>query len=268
MISSLLTDLYQLTMACGYWKLGIHEREAVFHAIFRKQPFDGGYTVACGLATVVEFLQDWQFADDDLAYLRMLNSPNGSPLFPEDFLKYLGNLRFTCDVDAMAEGTVVFPNEPLLRIKGPLLQCQLIESALLNIVNFQSLIATKAARVCRAAKGDAVLEFGLRRAQGPDGALSASRASYIGGCTATSNVLAGKRYGIPVSGTHSHSWVTAFSDEKTAFSAWAEVMPDNCILLVDTYNTLEGVKHAIETGKKLTSQGGKLLGVRLAHSRT
>lgn len=263
MISPLLTDLYQLTMAYGYWKLNIHEREAVFHQIFRKQPFKGDYSVACGLATVIEFLQNWHFADDDLRYLQGLNAQNGQPLFTSEFLDYLRQLRFTCDVDAVSEGTVVFPHEPLLRIKGPLLQCQLIESTLLNILNFQTLIATKASRVCEAAQGDAVLEFGLRRAQGPDGALSASRAAYIGGCAATSNVLAGKKYGIPVSGTHAHSWVTAFSDEMTAFSAYAEVMPHNCVLLVDTYNTLQGVKHAIEIGKKLRTKGAELLAIRL-----
>ena len=221
MISSLLTDLYQLTMAFGYWKLGIHNRDAVFHLIFRKQPFDGEYSIACGLATVVEFLQNWHFAEDDLAYLRTLKAQNGHELFSEEFLDYLRNLRFTCDVDAIPEGTPVFPHEPLLRITGPILQCQLLESTLLNIINFQTLVATKASRVCRAAKGDAVLEFGLRRAQGPDGALSASRAAYIGGCTATSNVLAGKKFGIPISGTHSHSkiWSLANSTENSNISS-------------------------------------------------
>lgn len=262
-ISPLLTDLYQLTMAYGYWKLHIHEREAVFHQIFRKQPFGGNYSLACGLATVIEFLQDWHFGEEDIDYLRGLTAQNGTPLFTADFLDYLKNLRFTCDMDAIPEGTVVFPHEPLLRVKGPLLQCQLIESTLLNIINFQTLIATKASRVCIAASGDSVLEFGLRRAQGPDGALSASRASYIGGCAATSNVLAGKKWGIPVSGTHAHSWVTAFPDEMTAFSAYAEVMPHNCVLLVDTYDTIQGVKHAIEIGKQLRARGSELLAIRL-----
>jgi nicotinate phosphoribosyltransferase len=262
-ISPLLTDLYQLTMAYGYWKLGIHEREAVFHQIFRKQPFHGNYSVACGLATAVDFLQNWHFAEDDLNYLRNLCAPNGDPLFAADFLDYLRNLRFSCDVDAISEGTVIFPHEPILRIKGPLIQGQLLESTLLNIINFQTLIATKAARVCRAADGDAVLEFGLRRAQGPDGALSASRAAFVGGCAASSNVLAGKLYGIPVSGTHAHSWVTAFADEKTAFAAYAEVMPHNCTLLVDTYGTLQGVEHAIEIGKKLRQENAELRAIRL-----
>lgn len=263
MISPLLTDLYQLTMAYGYWKLGLHDREAVFHLIFRKYPFHGNYAVACGLGTVIDFLKDWHITEDELAYLSDLSAPNGTPLFTADFIEYLRQLRFTCDIDAIPEGTVVFPHEPLLRIKGPLLQGQLLESTLLNIINFQTLIATKAARVYQAAKGDSVLEFGLRRAQGPDGALAASRASYIGGCEATSNVLAGKLYDIPVRGTHAHSWVTAFPTEKQAFSAYASVMPDNCVLLVDTYDTLQGVKNAIETGKKLREQGAELLGVRL-----
>jgi nicotinate phosphoribosyltransferase len=263
LISPLLTDLYQLTMAYGYWKLNLHDREAVFQLIFRKNPFRGNYTVACGLATLIEFLKDWKFAADDLEYLSGLRTASGDVLFPQDFLDYLRDLRFTCDVDAIPEGTVVFPHEPLVRIKGPLLQGQLIESTLLNIINFQTLIATKSARVCLAAAGDPVLEFGLRRAQGPDGALSASRAAYIGGCEATSNVLAGKIYGIPVRGTHAHSWVTAFPDEMSAFAAYAKVMPHNCVLLVDTYDTIAGVRHAIEIGNMLRQQGAELLGIRL-----
>jgi nicotinate phosphoribosyltransferase len=261
-ISPLLTDLYQLTMAYGYWKLGMHDREAVFQLIFRKNPFRGNYAVAAGLANVVEFLQNWRFSPEDLAYLATL-SANGEALFSAEFLTYLSELRFCCDIDAVPEGTVVFPHAPLMRIKGPLLQGQLIESTLLNMINFQTLIATKASRVCQAAGGDSVLEFGLRRAQGPDGALSASRAAYIGGCEATSNVLAGMRYDIPVRGTHAHSWVTAFSDEISAFEAYANVMPQNCVLLVDTYDTLTGVLHAIEIGKKLRANGSKLVGIRL-----
>lgn len=250
-------------MAYGYWKLNIHEREAVFHQIFRKNPFGGNYAVACGLGTVIDFLSHLRFQDDDLSYLEGLTSPNGKPLFTVDFLDYLRNLRFTCDVDAIPEGTVVFPHQPLLRITGPLLQGQLIESTLLNLVNFQTLIATKASRVCQAAQGDAVLEFGMRRSQGPDGALSASRAAYIGGCAATSNVLAGKMYDIPLRGTHAHSWVTAFSDEKSAFKSYAEVMPHNCVLLVDTYDSIQGVKNAIEVGKQLQAEGAQLAGIRL-----
>ncbi len=263
MISPLLTDLYQLTMAYGYWKLGIHEREAVFHQFYRKHPFGGNYAVACGLATLVDFLNNWRFSNDDMDYLHTLQSPNQKPLFTDDFLDYLKTLRFTCDLAAVPEGELVFANEPMVRIKGPLIQGQLLESTVLNIMNFQTLIATKASRVYQAAKGDTVLEFGLRRAQGPDGALSASRAAYIGGVDATSNVLAGKLYDIPVRGTHAHSWVTIFPDELSAFAAYAEVMPDNCVLLVDTYDSLAGVSHAIEIGKQLSAKGAKLLGIRL-----
>jgi len=262
-VSPLLTDLYQLTMAYGYWRLNMHNQEAVFHLIFRNNPFRGNYAVACGLDTVIDFLQNWHFSAEDIQYLSKLKTGNGEILFPRDFLDYLGQLRFTCDIDAIAEGTIVFPQEPLIRITGPLLQAQLLESTLLNIVNFQTLIATKASRVCEAAKGEPVLEFGMRRAQGPDGALAASRAAYIGGCSATSNVLAGKEFDIPVRGTHAHSWVTAFADEETAFAAYAKVMPHNCVLLVDTYDTLLGVRHAIEVGKKLREQGAELLGIRL-----
>lgn len=263
MISPLLTDLYQLTMAYGYWKLNIHETDAVFHQIFRKQPFHGNYSVMCGLATVVDFLQQWHFAPDDINYLQSLRAPNGTALFPNDFLDYLKELRFSCDIDAIPEGTVVFPHEPLMRVKGPLIQGQLLESTLLNIINFQTLVATKASRVCYSASGETVLEFGLRRAQGPDGALSASRASYVGGCHATSNVLAGKLYNIPVSGTHAHSWVTAFPDEMSAFAAYAKAMPHNSTFLVDTYDTVQGVKHAIEIGRKLREEGAELRAIRL-----
>src|SRR5439155_25173264 len=167
------------------------------------------------------------------------------------FLVYMRRLRLNLDVDAMPEGTIVFPHEPLLRVKGPLLQCQIVETALLNIVNFQTLIATKSARICQAARGEPVLEFGLRRARGIDGAISASRAAYVGGCAATSNVLAGKIFGIPVKGTHAHSWVMSFDSEMESFEAYAKVMPNNCVFLVDTYDTLEGVRHAIEVGKSL-----------------
>jgi nicotinate phosphoribosyltransferase len=261
--SPLLTDLYQLTMAYGYWQLNMHEQEAAFHILFRKNPFHGNYALHCGLASVVDFLNNWHFQSDDLAYLATLKSPDHTPLFPQAFLDYLGKLAFSCDVDAIAEGTVVFPHAPLLRIQGPLLQCQLLETPLLNMINFQTLIATKASRVCRAACDDPVIEFGMRRAQGPDGALSASRAAYIGGCVGTSNTLAGKFYDIPVKGTHAHSWVTAFPDEISAFQAYAEVMPHNGILLVDTYNTVTGVKNAIKIGKQLKEQGTDLIALRL-----
>lgn len=261
--SPLLTDLYELTMAYGYWRLNMHNQEAAFHLIYRKNPFGGNYALSCGLASIVDFLTNWHFQQDDLDYLATLKNAFHHPMFPNDFLHYLSQLRFTCNLDAIPEGTVVFPFEPLLRVQGPLLQCQLIETALLNMINFQTLIATKASRVYRAAEGDPVIEFGMRRAQGADGAMSASRAAYIGGCVATSNTLAGKLFDIPVRGTHAHSWVTAFSDEASAFQAYANVLPHNCVLLVDTYDTIDGIKNAIEVGKQLRANGANLLGVRL-----
>ncbi|WP_448518648.1 nicotinate phosphoribosyltransferase [Rhodoflexus sp.] len=260
---ALLTDLYQITMAYGYWKAQMTEREAVFNLFFRKNPFQGGYTIAGGLAYVIDFLENFRFDTSDISYLQTLTGADGKPLFEQAFLDYLSNIEFTCDVDAIPEGTVVFPQQPLLRVKGPLIQGQLLETALLNMINFQSLIATKAARVCQAANGDPVLEFGLRRAQGIDGGLAASRAAYIGGCTATSNVLAGKFFGIPVRGTHAHSWVMSFPDEKMAFRTYAKAMPNNCVFVVDTYDTLEGVKNAIEVGKELQAQGYHMAGIRL-----
>ena len=260
---ALLTDLYELTMAYGYLRAGKERDEAVFHHYFRENPFGGGYTVAAGLETAVRYLEDFRFRDDDLRFLAAQTGNDGARLFPDDFLDYLRDMRFTCDVDAVREGTVVFPHEPLVRVRGPILQAQIVETALLNIVNFQSLIATKAARVVWAAKGDPVLEFGLRRAQGVDGGLAASRAAYIGGCAGTSNVLAGARYDIPVKGTHAHSWVMSFDSEREAFAKYAEVMPNNALLLVDTYDTLDGVQHAIDVGKKLREQGHELMGIRL-----
>lgn len=259
----LLTDLYQFTMAYGYWQLGMHEQQANFHLFYRKNPFKGNYAISCGLGSVIEYLENWRFEKTQLDYLRQLTSAEGSALFSGDFLDYLADLRFTCDVEAIPEGTLVFPQTPLIRIQGPLLQCQLLETPLLTFMNFQTLIATKTSRVCLAAQDDPVIEFGMRRAQGPDGALSASRAAYIGGCVGTSNTLAGQLYDIPVRGTHAHSWVTAFPDEESAFAAYAKVMPHNSILLVDTYHTITGVQHAIETGKKLRAEGHELLGIRL-----
>ena len=260
---ALLTDLYQLTMSYAYWKKGLATQEAVFHQFFRRRPFNGGFTVVAGLEWVVQLLENFKFDDSDLNFLATLRSTDGSPLFTDDFFDYLRKLRFTCDLDAMPEGTVAFPYEPMLRIQGPLIQCQILESALLNLINFSTLIATKSARMCIAAKGEAVLEFGLRRAQGIDGALSASRAAYIGGCSSTSNVLAGKLLGIPVRGTHSHSWVMAFDEELEAFQAYAEALPNNCVFLVDTYDSLEGVKNAIQVGHWLRERGKKFLGIRL-----
>lgn len=260
---ALATDLYQLTMAYGYWRVGLQDREAVFHLSFRENPFQSGFSIACGLHAVLDYLQQWHFADDDLAYLATLTGRDGKRLLPDDFLTYLHRLSFACDLDAIPEGTVVFPAEPLVRVQGPLLQAQLLETILLNLVNFQTLIATKAARVVLAAQGEPVMEFGMRRAQGLDGALSASRAAYVGGCVGTSNVLAGRRFGIPVVGTHAHSWVMCFDSEPESFQAYAEALPNNATFLVDTYDTLQGVQHAIEAGRWLRQQGYPLLGIRL-----
>ena len=260
---ALLTDLYQLTMACGYHAAGMAEQDAVFHLFFRKHPFEGGFTVAAGLAEAVEALEAWRYGPDELTYLRGLRGNDGGALFNERFLAALAAWEWACDVDAVPEGTVVFPNAPLLRVHGPLWQAQLVETLLLNILNFQSLVATKAARVCLAAGGEDVLEFGLRRAQGPDGALSASRAAFVGGVAATSNVLAGMKYGIPVRGTHAHSWVMAFPTEPEAFAAYAEALPNNVVFLVDTYGTLDGVRHAVAAGETLRARGHRLAGVRL-----
>src|SRR5580704_15985284 len=260
---ALLTDFYQLTMAYGYWKRQMLGHQAIFHLSFRQQPFNGGYAITCGLSDAIDYLQDFKFRSDDLAYLVEVRGSDGEPFFETKFLDYLQTLRFECDIDAIPEGNVVFPHEPLLRVSGSLLQGQLFETALLNIINFQTLIATKSARICLAARGNPVMEFGLRRAHGPDGALAASRAAYIGGCVATSNVLAGKVFGIPVRGTHAHSWVMSFQTEYEAFEAYAEVMPGNCVFLVDTYDSIEGIRHAVKVGRRLRSAGKDLAGIRL-----
>jgi nicotinate phosphoribosyltransferase len=260
---SLLTDLYQLTMAYGYWKSGQADTEAVFHLHFRNNPFGGGYAIACGLGYAIDFLRDFRFDDSDLAYLATLTGNDGRPLFEPAFLDYLRRLRLSCDLDAMPEGTVVFPHEPLVRVQGPIIEAQILETPLLNMINFQTLIATKAARVCAAAGGDPVLEFGLRRAQGIDGGLAASRAAFVGGCAATSNLLAGKLFGIPVRGTHAHSWVMCFDSELESFETYAAAMPNNCVFLVDTYETLEGVRRAVAVGRRLRDRGHEMVGVRL-----
>lgn len=260
---ALLTDFYQITMAYGYWRSGMEKREAVFHHFYRRNPFGNGFLLAAGLEQAVQFFQNWRFKTDDLHYLGQLQHDSGKPMFEDAFLKVLADWRFDCDVDAVPEGTLVFPHEPIMRVRGSLLTCQLIETPLLNTINFQSLIATKAARIAAAARQDPVLEFGSRRAQGPDGALSASRAAYIGGCTATSNVLAGKIYGIPVKGTHAHSWVMAHESEQAAFETYVDAMPENSILLVDTFDTLTGVERAIQTGKRLRQLGHSWKGIRL-----
>lgn len=260
---ALATDQYELTMAAAYWKNGLAEREAEFHMLFRTPPFGGGFVVLAGLGSLIDWLRAFRFSAGDLAYLATLRDRVGGPLFEAPFLAYLGALRFGCDVFAVPEGTLVFPGEPLVRVRGPILQAQLLETAVLNLINFESLIATKAARVCLAARGDPVIDFGYRRAQGMDGALSASRSAYLGGCAGTSNVLAGKLLGIPVLGTHAHSWVMAFEDERESFEAYARAMPGNCVLLVDTYGTLAGVKNAIAVGKRLAAEGHRLAGIRL-----
>ena len=261
--TALTTDLYEVTMAYGYWKAGVSDHEAAFHVTFRHNPFGGQFTVACGLATAIDFLRMFHFTETEIAYLASQRGNDGKPLFDSGFLDYLRDLRLTCDIDAIPEGTLVFPNEPLIRVSGPVAQCQLLETTLLNILNFESLIATKAARVCLAAKNDPVIEFGLRRAQGVDGGLTAARAAYIGGCAGTSNLQAGERFGIPVSGTQAHSWIMFFESEDEAFQTYASAMPNNCVLLVDTYNSIEGVRHAIDVASQLRKEGHEMIGVRL-----
>ncbi|MEW6303529.1 MAG: nicotinate phosphoribosyltransferase [Verrucomicrobiota bacterium] len=260
---ALATDLYQLTMSYGYWKAGVAHKEAAFNLFFRHNPFKGGYAVSCGLTYLLDYLNDFRFDASDLEYLETLRGNDGKPLFEKGFLDYLADLRFSCDIDAMPEGTVAFPHEPMVRVQGPIIQAQILETPLLNIMNFQTLVATKAARICEATRGESVLEFGLRRAQGMDGALAASWAAHVGGCYATSNVLAGKMLGIPVRGTHAHSWIMSFDSEEQAFQAYAEAMPNNCIFLVDTYDTLTGVRKATEVGKWLHERGFKMAGIRL-----
>ncbi len=260
---ALLTDLYQLTMGFGYWRNEIHDRRAVFHLFFRKCPFGGQFAIAAGLGPAIEWLRRFRVETEDVDFLRTLTGNDGKPLFSNDFLAAIDGMRLSVDIDAMPEGTVAMAHQPLLRVSGPLWQCQWIETALLNLINFQTLIASKAARVCVAAQGESVLEFGLRRAQGIDGAISASRAAFIGGCSATSNVLAGKILDIPVRGTHAHSWVMSFDDELTSFEAYAAAMPNNCVFLVDTYDTIEGVRHAIQVGRGLRERGHRMVGVRL-----
>lgn len=257
-----LTDLYQITMAQGYFDHGMCDTRACFHMYFRSYPFKGGYAIACGMDQLAELVESYRFNDDVLVYLQRLDAPGGGRLFHEDFLAYLADLRLSVDIDTVREGTPVFPNEPLVRVIGPIMECQLIETPLLNCINFETLIATKAARVCQAA-GSPVAEFGLRRAQGAAGGLWASRAAVVGGCTSTSNVLAGEIFHIPVSGTHAHSWVMSFPDELTAFRAYAQSFPNNCILLVDTYDVEQGMRNAITVGLEMRERGEKLLGVRI-----
>jgi len=260
---ALLTDFYELTMAAAAFRSGVAARQAVFTLAFRKSPFAGGFTVAAGLAQAVDFIQHYRFDEEDLAFLAAQRGADGVPLFDAPFLEHLRGLELDVDVDAMPEGTVAFPQEPLLRVKGPVIPCMLLETALLTLLNFQTLVATKAARVSIAARGEPVLEFGLRRAQGIDGGLAASRAAYIGGCASTSNTLAARLFGIPARGTHAHSWVMLFDDERQAFEAYARALPGNCVFLVDTYDSLEGVRKAIEVGRWLRERGQELVGIRL-----
>jgi nicotinate phosphoribosyltransferase len=254
---TLLTDLYQLTMMNGYLK---HERKdeiAVFDVFFRQNGMIT-YSLACGLEQVVDYILNLNFGQEEIQYLDKLG------IFSKEFLDYLKDFKFTGDVYAVPEGTVVFPGEPILTVKAPIMQAQLIETAILNIMNFQTLIASKAAKIAYVAKGDIVMEFGLRRAQAPDAGIYGARAAIIGGCNSTSNVLAGKMFDIPVSGTHAHSWVMNFKDEYTAFLEYAKVYPDNAILLVDTYDTLkQGVPNAIKVFDWLKANGYKPKGIRL-----
>ena len=259
----LLTDLYQITMAYGYWKSGRHTVETTFQLFFRKAPFDNGFAICAGVDTALELIEQFRFSDEDISYLAHQTGNDGQPLFEQAFLTHLQNLDMAVDIDAVPEGEAVLAHEPILRITGPIIACQLLESALLTCINFQTLIATKSHRVCKAAKDDIVLEFGLRRAQGFDGALSASRAAYIGGAHATSNVLSGKLLDIPIKGTHAHAWVMMFDTEPEAFEAYANAMPNNCVFLVDTYDTLDGVQNAILAGLKLRGLGHEMVGVRL-----
>lgn len=261
--SPLLTDQYELVMAHGYWHLGMAERKAVFQLVFRSHPFGGNYTIACGLNRVIEFLSNWKFSESDLDYIASLQANDQATLFPGEFIDYLKKLRFSCSVDAIPEGTVVFPKEPLLRIEGPLLQCQLLETALINLIQFPSLVATNAAHLYLASEKGQLVEFGLRRAQGPDGGVTVSRSAYIGGCVGTSNLLAGKLYDIPVFGTQAHSWIMAFDHEAEAFEQFAQIQPHNIVFLVDTYSTHQGIEHAIETGNLLKKQGLELRAIRL-----
>ena len=235
-----LTDYYQLTMMQGYHSSGIADRRVVFDLFYRRNPSGNGYAVAAGLKQAIEYITELEFTDRDISFLKRQG------VFKDDFLSYLRGFKFTGDIHAIPEGTVVFPHEPLLRVKAPVIQAQFLETALLNIINHQSLIATKAARLVEAAAGDTVIEMGLRRAQGPDSSIYGARASIIGGCSATSNVLAAEMFDIPVRGTQAHSWVMSFGDELTAFREYAKVFPDNCVLIADTYDTLHsGVPNAI-----------------------
>lgn len=257
---TLLTDLYELTMMQGYFKNKDKNETVIFDAFYRNNPCGGGYAIAAGLEQVIDYIRNLHFSQADIEYLRSLG------IFEEAFLEYLKDFRFTGDIYAIPEGSVMFPREPMIKVIAPIMQAQLVETAILNILNHQSLIATKAARVCFAAQGDGIMEFGLRRAQGPDAGTYGARAAMIGGCVGTSNVLAGQLFDVPVSGTHAHSWIMSFPDEYTAFKTYAEIYPSACILLVDTYDTLKsGVPNAIRVFREMKDAGIALTkyGIRL-----
>lgn len=257
---TLLTDLYELTMMQGYFKNSEVNETVIFDAFYRSNPEGNGYSICAGLEQVIDYIKNLHFEKDDITYLA------GLGIFEQDFLDYLESFRFTGDVYAIPEGSVIFPREPLIKVIAPIMQAQLIETAVLNILNHQCLIATKAARIVRAAKGDGVMEFGCRRAQGPDAGIYGARAAMIAGCIATSNVLCGQMFDVPVSGTHAHSWIMSFPDELTAFRAYAKLYPDACILLIDTYDTLDsGLQNAITVFKEMRDAGihSKRYGVRM-----
>ena len=252
---TLLTDLYELTMMQGYFKHKDRDRTVIFDAFFRTNPFGGSYSIICGVEQLVKYVKELHFSSADIEYLRGLN------IFDADFLDYLADFRFTGDIYTIPEGSLVFPREPLVKVVAPIMQAQLVETAILNIINHQSLIATKAARICHAARGDGIMEFGLRRAQGPDAGTYGARAAVIAGCIGTSNVLAGELFHVPVKGTHAHSWIMSFDDELTAFKTYADLYPNGCILLCDTYDTLKsGVPNAIRTFQYMKAKGVKLKG--------
>ena len=262
--NALLTDLYELTMMAGYLDNGKDCDTATFDLYFRRNPYGGGYAIAAGLEDAIKTILEMRFSRDDIQYLRSLRSLRGNQTFPDIFLDYLSRWRFNGEIFAVPEGTVVFPHEPLLRVRGRIMECQLIESVLLCHINFQTLIATKAARIWEAARRSPVLEFGLRRAQGPDGAMSAARAAMIGGADATSNVLGSANLDMPVRGTHAHSWIQSFETELDAFRAYASLFPDECTLLVDTYDALKsGIPNAIRVGQELRDAGHRLAGIRI-----
>jgi len=261
---ALLTDLYELTMAAGYLEQGKAADTATFDLYYRHNPFNGGYAVAAGLENAIEFVAGLRFSAEDLRYLCTLRTSAGTAVFSEQFLRYLSEFRFRGSIRAIPEGTVVFPNEPLLQVRGNLIECQVIESILLCHINFQTLVATKAARIWEASNHATIIEFGLRRAQGPNGALSACRAAYIGGADATSNVMGAALLDISPKGTHAHSWIQSFPSELEAFRSYARSFPDDCVLLVDTYDALKsGIPNAIRVAKELEQQGHRLAGVRI-----